>query len=184
MRLDPRLAASGAALAGLWLGGQGDWWRIAWRSDLAASGAVGITGAAGTGALSVALPAVALAGLLVTLTLKRSGRRAVGVLTALVGAGMGVLGLSPRVPSEEALEQALRTTLATQWEVATTGQPAVYGVVGLLLAAASCWLVVRPPSPATHTDRPRASGELADSQASWKAMDEGLDPTDTEGERA
>lgn len=184
MRIDPRLAASVAALAGLWLGGQGDWWRLAWRSDLTASGVGGITGAAGTGALSVALPAVALAGLLVTLTLKRAGRRAVGVLTALAGAGIAVLGFAPRVPSDEAVEQALRTTLATQWEVATTWQPWAYGATGLLLAAASCWLVARPPTPATNPDQAGNRGELADSQGSWKAMDEGLDPTDTEGERA
>ena len=74
-------------------------------------------------------------------------------------------------------------TLGGAWSLTPTASPIAYGVVGLLVAAAALWLVVRPPVRRVRTAG-GASGDVTDPLASWKAMDDGQDPTESEGERA
>ncbi|WP_052462467.1 Trp biosynthesis-associated membrane protein [Nigerium massiliense] len=151
------------------------WWRIA-----ADGGAVtaSLTGTAATGGLAQALALVCLGGILVTLTLRSTGRRVIGVLLALTYAGVAVLGAVHPRPSAGAIEEALRTmTFAPAQSVTETAWPWAYAVIGVAGVAASLWLLRRPGRP----DRPRGvrdEGEpLDDSLASWKAMDAGVDPT-------
>lgn len=185
MRVDPRVPLALSGLAGLGVGAQGPWWTIAWDGTFGAAGSMGLTGGAGTGGLAGVLPAVALAAVLATLTLRTPGRRAVGVVAALAGAGMAVLGLSSPMPNREVVEQAVRAaTLSTDLAVTPTGLAMAYGGLGLLVAVCSVWLVARPPAARRRPDDRGATDELADSLSSWKAMDEGRDPTRAEGGRS
>lgn len=150
----------------------------------AGTGTIPLAGSAGTGGLTVTLPAVACAALLATLTLGATGRRIMGVLVALAGAGMAWAGASGLQPSAETLDQLVRQqTLASEVTLAATWQPWAYAVVAVALTACGVWLAVRPPVLRRRPDAPRAEAELADSLSSWKAMDEGRDPTQHGGER-
>lgn len=182
MRIDPRLPLLVAGLAGLIVGNL-PWWTAAWTSEFAGS-EVSIGAQPGTGGLSGALPGVVLVAVLLTLTLAVRGRRIVGVLTALVGLAMIAVGLTVSSPSDAVVTQAAPAAgLAGASSVTATAGPLGYALCGLLVAAASGWLVARPPVP-----RPRgntgARQEVASALDSWKAMDEGLDPTDDERDGA
>lgn len=184
MRIDPRLALLVAGLAGLIVGsGQVHWWDVTWSSDFG-TGSAGVSGYAGTGGLSSALPAAVFAAVLLTLTLAARGRRVVGVLTGLAGLGMVAAGLTVPLPSDAVVTQAaLGAGLAGQWSVTATAGPLGYALSGLLVAAASGWLVARPPAPRA---RGNAGGrqDVTSALDSWKAMDDGLDPTDDERDGA
>ncbi|MBK8462973.1 MAG: Trp biosynthesis-associated membrane protein [Nigerium sp.] len=182
MRLDPRLAMLLAGLAGLIAGGQ-HWWIVTWSFE-SAGGSVGIGGHAGTGGLSSALPGFVLAALLLTLTLAARGRRVVGVLTALAGAGMIAAGLTVPTPSEAVVMQAdLGLGIVGQWTADATFVPVVYALCGLLVVAASVWLVARPPAPRARGNA-GARQDVTSALDSWKAMDDGRDPTDDERDGA
>ena len=106
------------------------------------------------------------------------------LLAAAAGLGLAALGLLGGPPSDAVVEQhVLAATLGGAWSLTPTASPSAYGVVGLLVAAAALWLVVRPPVRRVRTAG-GASGDVTDPLASWKAMDDGQDPTDSEGERA
>lgn len=184
MRLDPRLVVVLTALAGLVVATAVDWWRVSWDAGMTAGGSAGLSGVTGTGGLVALLPAVALAAMLATLTLGSLGRRVVGLVSLGIGIGMAGLGLSGSRPSDAVVEQhVVVATLGQEWSLAATAASLAYGVIGLLVAAASAWLVARPPVRRARGVR-EASGEVTDPLASWKAMDDGQDPTDDEGERA
>ncbi|HHU39511.1 MAG TPA: hypothetical protein GXZ45_09565 [Propionibacterium sp.] len=184
MRLDPRPAVVLAALAGLGVGALADWWRVAWAGGMAAEGTAGLSGSTGTGGLAAILPSAVLAAMLATLTLGTNGRRAVGLVAAALGIGMAAVGLAGPTPSDAVVEQQLvAATLGGEWSLTATAAPVAYGVIGLIVAAASAWLAARPPVRRVRGVR-EASGEVTDPLASWKAMDDGQDPTDDEGERA
>lgn len=184
MTRDPRLPVTLAALVALGVAALADWWVVDWADGVAPSGTAGLSGTTGTGGLAAILPGVALAAMLTTLTLGTTGRRAVGLVAAAAGAGMAWLGLAGPAPSDAVVEQHLvAATLGARWSLVATAAPVAYGVVGLLVAAASAWLVARPPTKRSRGVR-EASGEVTDPLASWKAMDDGQDPTDFEGERA
>lgn len=184
MKLDPRLAVALAALVGLGLAGLTDWWAVRWAEGMTAGGAAGLSGVAGTGGLAGILPGVVLAAMLATLTLGTTGRRGVGLVAAAAGLGMAALGFAGADPSEGVIAQHLvLATLGTDAAVSRLGTPIAYGVVGLLVAAASGWLVARPPTRRARGVR-EANGDVTDPLASWKAMDDGHDPTDDEGVRA
>ncbi len=183
MRVDPRLPATLLGLVGVGLALWADWWTVAWSEGLSGAGTAGIPGAGGTGGLAALLPAVGLVVVLTTLTLGRTGRRVVGVVAVLAGLGMAALGFLGGTPSASVVEQHVTlVALGAAWTVAPTWAPTAYGVVGLLVAAIAAAWVARPPARRARTVR-GASGNVTDPVASWKAMDEGHDPTD-EGERA
>lgn len=184
MRADPRLATAAGALVGLGVAALADWWTVTWGDGMTGGGSAGLSGSLGTGGLAAILPGVVLAAMLATLTLATTGRRAVGLVAAAAGLGMAALGLLGGPPSDAVVEQhVLAATLGGAWSLTPTASPIAYGVVGLLVAAAALWLVVRPPVRRVRTAG-GASGDVTDPLASWKAMDEGQDPTDSEGERA
>lgn len=146
MRLpDPRVPLVAGALGGL-VAAQQPWGEA--------------TGVAATSGLAQALPLAALGGVLLTLTLAPPGRRAVGVLVALVAVGMVAVGVQQ--PS-------------AGWALA-------YAAAGLI-AAASAGLLAAKPGVTRRTVVPSPRAPVEDSLASWKAMDEGLDPTEDGTER-
>lgn len=183
MKRDPRLVVAVGALAGLALAGLADWWEVRWAEGMTAGGAAGLSGVTGTGGLAGILPGVVLAAMLATLTLGTVGRRGVGLVAAAAGLGMAALGFAGADPSEAVVaHHVVVATLGGDWVLTRLGAPIAYGVVGLLVAAASGWLVARPPLRRARGVR-EASGDVTDPLDSWKAMDDGHDPTDDEGVR-
>lgn len=179
---DPRLWLAVAALAGLLVGTQAPWWSVTFTGMTGASGAGEVTGAAGTGGLAMVLPAVALAALLATLMLRRIGTRIMAAAAALVGVGMAVLGVNPATPVAEAVQETVQgAALATVADPVATPWPIVYGVLGVAVAAAAGWLLVRPPERRARTQARAA--DVTDPLAAWKAMDAGEDPTRSAEER-
>ncbi|MFP5416145.1 MAG: Trp biosynthesis-associated membrane protein [Actinomycetes bacterium] len=185
MRIDPRLVVTLLGLAALGVASQGTWWTVSWSGDLGPAGSAPLTGGTGTGGLAIALPVVILAAMLATLTLRRAGRRAVGVLGLVTAAGMAVLGLSGPAPGLEVVQQAVRAaTLATDLRLEPTAMAVGYGVIGVAAAAASGWLIVKPPPARTRRGRGEPTSEVTDALSSWKAMDEGRDPTQADETQA
>ena len=172
---------------GVWLAGalllvlaHQPWWTVAWQGSGAGTGESPLTGVQSSGGLAQALALVGLAGAASTLVLGRAGRRAVGVLLAVTHACAAALGVLHPTPAPDAVRDALgAAALAGSWESAATVWPWGYAAVGVCGVLASALLVARPVA---DSSRPvRGTGvQLADSLASWKAMDEGLDPTETE----
>ena len=117
--------------------------------------------------LSAVLPGAFLAGLLLTWMLGTTGRRVVAVLLAVLGAAMAAAGVAAALPGAEASASPW-----ADWAFATLGVAAV---------AASVWLAVNPGERRRAVSPARA--EVADTLASWKAMDAGLDPTDDRHEQ-
>ncbi|MFT3877984.1 MAG: Trp biosynthesis-associated membrane protein [Propioniciclava sp.] len=179
MRIDPRAALAAAGLAGLAAGTQLPWWTVTWSSGFG-SGSAPLTGQAGTSGLASALPVFVLAAVLLTLSLGPRGRRIVGVLTALAGLGMVAAGLTVPAPGDALIAQTIvEAGIANERVAAATGGALGYAAAGALVAAASVWLVAKPPA----SRRKRNAGEPVDVTSaldSWKAMDQGLDPTDDE----
>jgi drug/metabolite transporter (DMT)-like permease len=165
----------GAAL-GLLAGSQ-PWWR-AEAAGLDAS----FSGTESTGGISQTLAFVVVAGALLLLTLSVRGRQLIGVLLALVGGSMAVLGVLRVRPSAEAVRDQIRTvSLADQFSLSATAWPWVYAAAGAVVVVAAVNTVLRSdrwPRRTTRFERVTAvspAGE--DPAAAWQAMDAGLDPT-------
>lgn len=187
--------AVGAVLA--LVAGSRAWWRAAGTGV-----SLAFTGTEATGGLAQALALVVLAGVLLGLVLKSRGRRVLGVLLLLTGAGVVVLGLTrPRPASGTVRSRVLEVSLADQFALLGTPWPYVYGVAGLLvLAAAGVMALTAPrwPSRAGRFERPvagrpgqtlppaAATGANAedDPAALWRLLDAGVDPTATEQQPA
>jgi len=194
---DRSAALRGPALGGLAAGavlalvaGSRAWWRAAGTGV-----SVTFTGTEATGGLAQALALVVLAGVLLALVLKSRGRRVLGVLLVLTGAGVVVLGLTrPRPASGTVRSRVLEVSLADQFALLGTPWPYVYGVAGLLvLAAAGVMALTAPrwPSRAGRFERPVAGGPgpspqpaattgapaADDPAALWRLLDAGVDPT-------
>lgn len=123
------------------------------------------TGVAATGTLALVLAGVVAAGTLLSLTLRRRGRRILGVPLALVAIGMVMTGVA-RLGAPGA------TWLPLAYAVA--GLLALVGVVVLELTVHR-W----PVAPDRYARRRRSEQTVADDDPAevWKALDEGLDPT-------
>lgn len=190
--------AVGAVLA--LVAGSRAWWRAAGTGV-----SVAFTGTEATGGLAQALALVALAGALLGLVLRSRGRRVLGVLLVLTGAGVVVLGLTrPRPASGTVRSRVLEVSLADQFALAGTAWPYVYAAAGLLALAAAVLMVLtaaRWPSRASRFERPGTTqadeaapqGVPADAlreddpAALWRLLDAGVDPTapsDQRGEAA
>lgn len=117
--------------------------------------------------LPAVLPGAFLAGLLLTWMLGRAGRRVVAVLLGVLGAAMAGAGVAAALPGAEAS--------ASPWAAWA------YAALGVAAVAASVWLAANP-GERRHAVSP-ARAEVADTLASWKAMDAGLDPTDDRHEQ-
>lgn len=179
--------AVGAVLA--LVAGSRAWWRAAGTGV-----SVTFTGTEATGGLAQALALVVLAGALLGLVLKSRGRRVLGVLLVLTGAGVVVLGLTrPRPASGTVRSRVLEVSLADQFALTGTPWPYVYGVAGLLVLVAAGVMALtaaRWPSRASRFERPVAgqagptlepatTGAPAedDPAALWRLLDAGVDPT-------
>lgn len=179
MRVGPRpvLVVAAAAAFGL---AQSTWWQVDWTSSLSGEGGMGLSGSVATSGLAQLLPLAVGGGLLLTLTVRSAGRRVVAVVSALLFAGMAALGLAHPAPRDAIVADALSASLASEWTLTMTALPWLYGAVGLVGVAGSVLFALRPGTrggSAAHS----GSVEVADSLASWKAMDEGHDPTDDGG---
>ncbi|WP_232547810.1 Trp biosynthesis-associated membrane protein [Propioniciclava soli] len=176
MRFTPRpalalclVAAFGVALA--------PWWTLEWQGAVG-SGTAAIDGATGTGGLAQVLVVAAAGGLLLTLTLRQAGRRVVGVLLGLLCAGIAAVGIAAFSPDAARLAATQpAATLATDVTATATVWPGVAAALGVFGVVAAGWLVARPMAARRRPDHEAPSLEVADSQASWKAMDSGIDPT-------
>lgn len=167
----------GAALA--LLAGAQSWWRA--RST---GVSVSFSGGETTGGLSQALGVVALAAWLLVLVLRRRGRQVVGVLAALTGAAIAVLGGLRRPPNATTVRAGVReVSLADQFALTSSAWPYVYAAAGLLVLAAGVLVATtaaRWPQRADRFTRAAATARVtaADDPAEvWRAQDAGLDPT-------
>ncbi|SDU89317.1 trp region conserved hypothetical membrane protein [Microlunatus sagamiharensis] len=179
------------ALAGLAVGavlalvaGSRSWWR--------ASGTgvdVGFSGTETTAGLAQALALVVLAGALLGLVLRARGRRVLGVLLALAGAGAVVVGLDrPRPASGTVESRVLEVSLADQFALVGTAWPFVYAAAGALVLAAALLMAVtapRWPTRAARFERPGQEGQAGSTPSArsddpatlWRSLDRGVDPT-------
>ncbi len=189
--------AAGAVLA--LVSGSRAWWRAA-----GAGVSVAFTGTEATAGLAQALALVVLAGALLGLVLRSRGRRVLGVLLVLTGAGALVLGLTrPRPASGTVRSRVLEVSLADQFALLGTAWPYVYAAAGLVVLAAAGLMTLtaaRWPSRAARFERPGAETSGAPGQAEptgagggtatgadagreedpaslWRLQDAGVDPT-------
>lgn len=198
------------AVGGLALAAQ-PWWQItgdgqgmglgADPGSTGAAGAVELSGNAATAGLSAALATVCLVGTVLSLTLRRLGRRVLVVVLAVLGAGMVVLGAGHRRPSDAIIVEELRkTTLADTWTADATIWPWLYAaagalvLVGAVVVFASVGHSARAERTATRFERAEdaiveartkdTGAEDADTDHLWQALDRGQDPTDPSSPRS
>lgn len=182
MRVHPIVpVAAAGALA--WLTAQASWLEVT-PTDLTSSVRALVSGADATGGLAQVLPLAVLGGSLLMLTLQCNGRRIVTVLIGLIFVGGVLLGAAPPDPHPSTLEPLLRQQ-AILGEYALSWQPVrwAYAALNLVGLAAAVWLWRQPMGACRVSDSSRpvqsSASRVADSVDSWKAMDEGVDPTET-----
>ena len=169
------LLSGGLAL----VGSAQPWWRAVGEGV-----AVKFSGTQATGGLSQALAIVALAGTLLMLALRTRGRRVIGALLLLVGAGIGVVGGLRLQPSAGAVRSQMReVSLADAFHVSATVWPWVFALSGMLVAAGAVLTIITARTWPSGSDRfqpgssKAAVGTSDDPTELWKAMDVGVDPT-------
>jgi uncharacterized membrane protein (TIGR02234 family) len=176
------------ALAGLLLGaglglvaGAQPWWRAVGEGV-----SVKFSGTDATAGLSQALAVVVLAGTLLALVLRARGRRVVGALLALAGAGGALLGaLRPRPSAGAVRSQVREVSLADQFALDPTAWPWVFALSGVVVLGAATLMLAtagRWPVRTARFDRsPTAAAgrlpDLDDPAAVWRSLDSGVDPT-------
>ena len=187
------LVLGGAAL-GLVSASQ-PWVRVV-VTDLAASGALRVTGRQAAGVVP-AVALVALAGAVAVLTTRRVGQVVAGALLALAGAAAATVSVGVlRSPTAAVTTAVTAATGRTGAEVraAVTSWPVAGVVSGVLIALAGClavaqaraWggLPARYDTPATATAMtpdhlaPDAPGADDDPGLVWDRLTRGEDPTD------
>ncbi len=167
----------GAVLA--LLAGAQSWWRA--RSE---GVSVSFSGSETTAGLSQALGVVALAAWLLVLVLRHRGRQVVGVLTALTGAGIALVGGLRRPPNAATVRAGVReVSLADQFALSPTVWPSLYAAAGLLVLVAGVLVATtasRWPARPDRFTRAATTAQVSaedDPSAVWRAQDAGLDPT-------
>lgn len=149
------------------------WWHL-----VGDEGRIAVSGNLASAGVTQALAIIMAGSLLVTLSVGARGRRIIGAFIAVAQLAVVALGVSRPRPSDADLGSLLASgpmvgTSALQGAI----WPWLYAALGALGVAGALWLVRRP---VTDSSRPVPDGvvRLADSLDSWKAMDEGLDPTE------
>jgi uncharacterized membrane protein (TIGR02234 family) len=175
-----RALAFGCLLIGgaLALIGSGQpWWRAAGDGVV-----LKFSGTQATGGLSQALAVVALAGTLLMLALRTRGRRIIGGLLVLVGAGLAVVGGLGLRPSTDAIgSQVHEVTMADT--LSATVWPWIFLGSGVLITIGAVLTIITAGTWPSRSDRFRpGSGSSEDPDSGdptelWKAMDAGVDPT-------
>jgi uncharacterized membrane protein (TIGR02234 family) len=155
------------------------WWRAVGEGV-----AVKFSGTQATGGLTQALAIVALAGTLLMLALRARGRRVIGALLLLVGAGIAVVGGLRLRPSADAVRSQVReVSLADAFHLSATAWPWVFALSGVLVAAGAVLTMTAAGTWPSGTDRFQPGSSKAvvsptdDPAELWKAMDAGVDPT-------
>jgi len=155
------------------------WWRAIGGGVL-----VKFSGTQATGGLSQALAIVALAGTLLMLALRTRGRRVVGALLLLVGAGIAVVGGLRLQPSADAIRSQVReVSLADAFQLNATVWPWIFALSGVLVAVGAVLTMTTAGTWPSGSDRFQPGSSMALVPASddpaelWKAMDMGVDPT-------
>ena len=175
-----RALAFGCLLIGgaLALIGSGQpWWRAAGEGVV-----LKFSGTQATGGLSQALAVVALAGTVLMLALRTRGRRIIGALLVLVGAGLAVVGGLGLRPSADAIgSQVHEVTMADT--LSATVWPWIFLGSGVLITIGAVLTIITAGTWPSRSDRFRpGSGSSEDPDSGdptelWKAMDAGVDPT-------
>ena len=175
-----RALALGCLLIGgaLALIGSGQpWWRAAGEGVV-----LKFSGTQATGGLSQALAVVALAGTVLMLALRSRGRRIIGALLVLVGAGLAVVGGLGLRPSADAIgSQVHEVTMADT--LSATVWPWIFLGSGVLITIGAVLTIITAGTWPSRSDRFRpGSGSSEDPDSGdptelWKAMDAGVDPT-------
>ncbi len=162
------------------------WWRAVGEGVV-----VKFSGNQATGGLSQALAIVALAGTLVMLALHARGRRVMGAVLLLVGAGIAIVGGLRLQPSADAVHGQVReVSLADAFQLTATAWPWIFAFSGVLLAAGAVLTVATAARWPSGSDRFQPGSSKAGVAASddpaelWKAMDVGVDPTTDDHETA
>jgi uncharacterized membrane protein (TIGR02234 family) len=161
------------------------WWRAVGEGV-----AVKFSGTQATGGLSQALAIVALAGTLVMLALHTRGRRVMGALLLLVGAGIAIVGGLRLQPSADVVRSQVReVSLADAFGLTATVWPWIFAFSGVLLAAGAVLTMTTAGAWPSGSDRFQpGSGKAVsgsdDPAELWKAMDVGVDPTTNDHETA
>ena len=165
----------GGALA--LIGSGQPWWRAAGEGVV-----LKFSGTQATGGLSQALAVVALAGTLLMLALRTRGRRIIGALLVLVGAGLAVVGGLGLRPSADAISsQVHEVTMADT--LSATVWPWIFLGSGVLITIGAVLTIITAGTWPSRSDRFRpGSGSSEDPDSGdptelWKAMDAGVDPT-------
>ena len=148
-----------------------------WWSATAGAATVTLSGAQATDGLARSLALVALVGVLLTLTLRAFGRRVVASALGATYVGIALLGLGRPAPGADVVAAELSAaTFADAARLTPSAWNWAYAVAGVTGAVASLWLAARPGVP-TRRGVGERRAPLDDSLASWKAMDDGVDPT-------
>lgn len=182
----------GLSFGFLLLGGVGaiavsaqSWWQV--ETDVTG---IAFSGTDATAGLSQSLAIVMLAGTLLALALKITGRRVLGGMLILVGIGAAITGLVRPQPSATSVQTKLQTvTLTDQFALSGTAWPWFYAAAGLIAILGAAVMMItaqRWPSRADRFDRssnqpvvaPAEGDGSEDPTLLWKAMDAGVDPTD------
>ncbi len=143
-------------------------------------------GAAVTGGVAQALGVAVLAGALLMLALRSTGRRVVAVLVGLIAVLAGTTTATQR-PTRTEVITALRThTLDDSYRLQSTGGSLGYAACCLLVVLGAAVVVARAHRWPRRSDRfrrstgpvgPVATGPDADPAAIWRSIDAGQDPT-------
>lgn len=156
----------GGGLLGLLLASQA-WWTL--------PSAPAISGNQASATLAGVLAGAAVAGGALALLLRRTGRRILGGLLAVIGVGMVLTGWAARTPP-------VTTTPFDAGAPSATGAQFAYAGTGLLVAVGGVLLLLRAhrwPARADRFSRLDRAAVRAEDDAGevWKALDQGFDPT-------
>jgi uncharacterized membrane protein (TIGR02234 family) len=162
------------------------WWRAVGEGVV-----VKFSGTQATGGLSQALAIVALAGTLLMLALRTRGRRVIGALLLLVGAGIAIVGGLRLRPSADAVRSQVReVSLADAFHLSATVWLWIFAIAGVLVAGGALLTMTTAGTWPSGSDRfqPGSSKTVVsaseDPAELWKAMDAGVDPTANDHETA
>jgi uncharacterized membrane protein (TIGR02234 family) len=162
------------------------WWRAVGEGVV-----VKFSGTQATGGLSQALAIVALAGTLLMLALRTRGRRVIGALLLLVGAGIAIVGGLRLRPSADAVRSQVReVSLADAFHLSATVWLWIFAIAGVLVAGGAVLTMTTAGTWPSGSDRfqPGSSKTVVsaseDPAELWKAMDAGVDPTANDHETA
>jgi uncharacterized membrane protein (TIGR02234 family) len=149
-----------------------------------ANGIVSFSGTDSTGGLAQALSVAILAGALLMLTLRSTGRRIVAGVVAAIGV-LAACALPWRRPSRaEVVAELRKQTLTDSFQLSLTGGSIGYALAALLVVSGAVLVLLRAqrwPGRADRFKRPTdsaaESADQRDPAAIWKAIDAGHDPT-------